>query len=38
VIEEKNTGDKGKEEIWTPDKDKTGVKKRAKRLWTPGSR
>ncbi|HEY4695371.1 MAG TPA: trigger factor [Candidatus Hydromicrobium sp.] len=38
VIEEKNTGDKGKEEIWTPDKDKTGVEKRAKRLWTPGSR
>lgn len=36
VIEEKNTGSRGKEDIWTPDEDKTGDEKKAKRLWTPG--
>ncbi len=36
VIEEKNTGSRGKEDIWTPDKDKAGAEKKAKRLWTPG--
>jgi len=35
VIEEKNTGSRGKEDIWTPDKDKAGAEKKAKRLWTP---
>ncbi len=40
VVEEKNTGDRGKEGIWTPDRDKTGVEKEAeaKKLWTPGSK
>lgn len=38
VTEEKNTGSGGKEEIWTPDEDKTGAEKKAKRLWTPGSK
>jgi len=36
VIEEKNTGSRGKEDIWTPEKDKAGDEKKAKRLWTPG--
>ncbi len=36
VIEEKNTGSRGKEDIWTPDKDKARAEKKAKRLWTPG--
>ena len=38
VVEEKDTGDKDAEEIWTPDKDKAGVEKGAKKLWTPGSK
>lgn len=38
VVEEKSTGDKDAEEIWTPDKDKAGVEKGAKKLWTPGSK
>ncbi|MBA7508505.1 Trigger factor [subsurface metagenome] len=36
VIEEKNTDSRGKEDIWTPDKDKARAEKKAKRLWTPG--
>ncbi|HJX01970.1 MAG TPA: hypothetical protein VJ348_02200, partial [Candidatus Humimicrobiaceae bacterium] len=38
VIEETSTEGKDTEEIWTPDKDKTGDEKRAKKLWTPGSK
>ncbi len=36
VIEEKNTGGRGKEDIWTPDKDKSGAEKKAKRFWAHG--
>jgi len=38
VVEEKSTGGKDAEEIWTPDKDKAGVEKGKKKLWTPGSK
>lgn len=38
VVEEKGTGGKDTDEIWTPDKDKAGVEKGAKKLWTPGSK
>mgnify|MGYP001073673754 CR=1 FL=1 len=36
VIEEKNTDGRGKEDIWTPDRDKSGAEKKAKRLWAHG--
>ena len=36
VIEEKNTDGRGKEDIWTPDRDKSGTEKKAKRLWAHG--
>jgi hypothetical protein len=38
IIEEASTGGKDTEEIWTPDKDKAGDEKGAKKLWTPGSK
>jgi len=38
IIEEKNVNSRGEGEIWTPDKDKAETGRKAKKLWTPGSR
>lgn len=38
ITEEVSMEGKDAEEIWTPDKDKAGDEKRAKKLWTPGSK
>jgi len=35
VMEEKNAGNKSKKEVWTPDKNKTQVENKEKKLWTP---